>query len=206
MITIALTGGIGAGKSTFAHMLVDRGAVLVDADSISRTATEPSGAAFDAVVERFGTEILDASGAIDRSALAAVVFADPAARCDLEDIVHPVVAAEIAKRLAEESGTDHVVVLDIPLLAEVGRGGTTAGTVPGLDGVIVVDVPLDVARLRLVEDRGMDPDDVGARIGAQVGRDERCAAADLVVDNSGSLAELEAEADRAWDWAQGRRR
>ncbi|MDA8379961.1 MAG: dephospho-CoA kinase [Actinomycetota bacterium] len=206
MITIALTGGIGAGKSTFARMLVDRGAVLVDADSISRRATEPSGAAFDAVVERFGTEILDASGAIDRAALAAVAFADPAARRDLEDIVHPVVAAEIAKRLAEESGTDHVVVVDIPLLAEVGRGGTTAGTVPGLDGVIVVDVPLDVARLRLVEDRGMDPDDVGARIGAQAGRDERRAAADLVVDNSGSLAELEAEADRAWDWAQGRRR
>ncbi|MBO0894602.1 MAG: dephospho-CoA kinase, partial [Acidimicrobiales bacterium] len=122
MLAIALTGGIGSGKSTVAGMLAARGAVVVDADQLAREVVEPGGVAYPAVVDRFGPGIVGPNGALDRQALAAVVFADPGARSDLEGIIWPAVGQAMRARLAEEAPTDHVVVLDIPLLAESASG------------------------------------------------------------------------------------
>lgn len=187
MLVVGLTGGIGSGKSTVSALLAERGAVIVDADAIARQVVQPGGPAHDAVVERFGT--------IDRPTIASVVFADPAALADLNAIVHPAVGAEIAGRLMAEADTDHVVVLDIPLLVESKNPYAVAG-------VIVVDVPVDVAVSRLVEQRGMAEADARARVAAQATREERLAKADFVIDNAGSREDLAAEVDRCWAWVQ----
>jgi dephospho-CoA kinase len=170
-------------------MLAERGAVIVDADAIHRENMSPGGRVHDAVLQRFGT--------VDRPTLASIVFSDAAALADLNALTHPAVAAVIAERLAAEAATDHIVVLDIPLLAEgQGKGGYP------LAGVVVVDAPVEVAVRRLVEQRGMDEADARARIAAQATRDQRRAMADFVVDNSGSLDHLREEVDRAWTWMQ----
>src|SRR4051794_21108784 len=145
VLIVGLTGGIGAGKSTVAALLVERGAALVDTDLIARQVVEPGGAAFDAVVERFGGGILRPDGTIDRPALAAIVFNDRQALKDLNGITHPAVGKVMAEQVAVHAGTDDVVILDIPLLAE--RGKEAFGVV----GVIVVDAPVEVAVHRLVE-------------------------------------------------------
>ncbi|HEX9970085.1 MAG TPA: dephospho-CoA kinase [Acidimicrobiales bacterium] len=189
MLVVGLTGGIGSGKSTVSTMLAERGAVIVDADAIHRENMSPGGRVHDAVLQRFGT--------VDRPTLASIVFSDAAALADLNALTHPAVAAVIAERLAAEAATDHIVVLDIPLLAEgQGKGGYP------LAGVVVVDAPVEVAVRRLVEQRGMDEADARARIAAQATRDQRRAMADFVVDNSGSLDHLREEVDRAWTWMQ----
>ena len=175
-------------------LLVARGAVLIDADAIVREVQEPGTPVFEAMVERFGDGIVGADGRLDRQALADIVFNDPDALKELNGIVHPAVGVEIASRLAAEAETDHVVVLDIPLLVE-GGGREVAG-------VIVVDAPVETAVQRLVEQRGMSEADARARIANQASREERLAKADVVVDNSGSLADLEAEVDEAWGWIQ----
>jgi dephospho-CoA kinase len=195
--------------------------VVVDADQLARQVVEPDGIAYGAVVSRFGREILDAHGAVDRPALAAIVFADPAARSDLERIVWPAVRQAMRARLAEEASTDHVVLLDIPLLAEsaqVPEGQVPEGQVPesqksapgrdarrpdlGLAGVLVVDCPVDVAVARLVRERGMDEADARSRVAAQASRETRLALADFVIDNSGDLVQLTAEVARAWAWIE----
>lgn len=188
MLVVGLTGGIGSGKSTVASLLAERGAVVVDADRIAREVVAPGGPAHDAVVARFGTT--------DRPAIASIVFADPQARADLNAIVHPAVGFEIAKRLGEHADTDHVVVLDIPLLVEVGRDRYPVAA------VVVVDAPVEVALERLVQQRGMDEADARARIAAQATREERLAAADFVIDNSGSVERLREEVDRCWTWVR----
>lgn len=195
MRLVGLTGGIGAGKSTVSSGLARRGAVIVDADRIAREVVAPGGPAYQGVVDRFGSEILLPDGTIDRPALAALVFADDQARADLNGITHPAVGQVMVAEVAEHAGTDHVVVLDIPLLAE--GGGRTRWPVAG---VIVVDLDPDTALQRLVDQRGMDPADARARIAAQASREDRLALADFVVDNSGTPADLERELDRAWDW------
>ena len=187
MLVVGLTGGIGSGKSTVGALLVEHGAVLVDADRIAREVVEPGGPAHDALVERFGTT--------DRPTIASIVFEDAQARADLNAIVHPAVGAEIGRRLAEHADTDAVVVLDIPLLVET--GGRDRYPVAG---VIVVDAPVEVAVDRLVRQRGMAESDARARIAAQATREERLAAADFVVDNSGTLDALREEVDRCWTW------
>jgi dephospho-CoA kinase len=121
VLVVGLTGGIGSGKSTVSALLEEQGAVVVDADRIAREVVAPGGPAYQPVVDRFGPSVMSADGAIDRPALAAVVFADPSARADLEAITHPVVGATMAERLTAQAGTDHVVVLDVPLLVEGGR-------------------------------------------------------------------------------------
>ena len=141
MLVVGLTGGIGSGKSTVSRLLGERGAVIVDADVAARKVVEPGGPAYQAVVDRFGPGILAPDGTIDRPALAAIVFTDPAARADLEGITHPAVGVLINEQLAAEAGTDHVVVLDVPLLVESGRKGTA--------GVIVVDCPPETAIARV---------------------------------------------------------
>ena len=170
---------------------------MIDADAIVREVQAPGTPVLAAMVERFGPAILAADGTLDRQAVADVVFTDDAALADLNAIVHPAVGAEIARRLEAEAATDHVVILDVPLLVESGRSDLAA--------MIVVDVDPAVAVERLVEHRGFRADDAWARIARQVSREDRLAKADLVVDNSGSLADLDAEVDRAWSWIESLR-
>ncbi len=192
MLLIGLTGGIGSGKSSVSARLAERGATVIDADAIVREVQAPGTPVLAAMVERFSPSILSADGTLDRQAVADVVFTDPVALADLNAIVHPAVGAEIARRLEAEAATDHVVILDVPLLVESGRSDLAA--------MIVVDVDPAVAVARLVEHRGFRADDAWARIARQVSREDRLAKADLVVDNSGSLVDLDAEVDRAWAW------
>jgi dephospho-CoA kinase len=191
---VGLTGGIGAGKSTVSDLLRRKGAVLVDADQITRELQQPGQPVLGAIVDRFGTDVLAPDGTLDRPALASIVFADPDALAALNGIVHPAVGAEIARRVEAERGTDHVVVLDIPLLVESGR--------EGLAGIVVVDVDPDVAVARLVAGRGFSEEDARARIANQASREERTAKADQVIDNSGDLDALARRVDEVWRWIE----
>jgi dephospho-CoA kinase len=192
VLAVGLTGGIGAGKSTVAEQLVARGAVLIDADLVSREVVAPGGPAYQAMIDRFGDGILDAEGRIDRPAVAALVFGDPDALADLNAITHPAIGATMIERKDRHQGTDDIVVLDIPLLKEVHR------QMLSLAAVVVVDTPTEVALERLVTGRGMSRGDAEARVAAQVDRATRLASADLVVDNSGDHDHLVAEVDRVW--------
>ena len=192
MRLIGLTGGIGSGKSSVSAALQRRGAVIIDADAIVRELQSPGTVVFDEMVERFGPGIVAADGTLDRAAVAGIVFSDADALADLGMIVHPRVHDEIERRVAAESETDHVVVLDIPLLDRSGW--------PGLAGTIVVDLDPEEAIRRLIAHRGFDETDARNRIANQATRDERLELADFVVDNGGDLDDLEREVDRAWDW------
>ena len=190
MLLIGLTGGIGSGKSTVSALLGARGAVIIDADAITRELQQPGTEVFSAIVERFGTEILAADGTLDRAAVADLVFNDPDALKDLTGIVHPAVGLEIARRLEAAQNTDHLVVLDVPLLVESGRDD--------MAGLVVVDVDPEIAIARLVEQRGMRESDARARMANQVPREERLAKADVVIDNSGTTGDLAAQIDELW--------
>ncbi|HVB05900.1 MAG TPA: dephospho-CoA kinase [Acidimicrobiales bacterium] len=194
MVRIGCTGAIGAGKSTVAAMLSARGAHIVDADVLARRAVAPGTAGLVAVAARFGDGVLRAGGELDRAALAAIVFADPVARRDLESIVHPAVQEAIDAELATLDD-DRVAVLDVALLVE-----TDGRSCYGLDGVLVVDAPEELCIERLVEGRGMSEGDARARLAAQIDRGERLRAADFVIINLGTLEELEEMVDRAWAW------
>ena len=194
VVLIGLTGGMGVGKSTVASLFLERGAVVIDADDLAREVVEPREPAYAAVVERFGPSVVAADGRLDRRALAEIVFSDPAARADLEAVVHPAVAAARDRRLAQLAGTDRIVVAVVPLLVEVGWDDA--------DAVVVVDCPEEVAVRRLVEGRGMEEADVRRRMAAQAARAERLARADLVITNDGTPADLAAEVDRAWERIQ----
>ena len=193
MILLGLTGGIGSGKSTVSQLLAARGAVIIDADAITRELQAPGAPLLSDISARFGDGVISRDGSLDRAALAAIVFADADALADLNKIVHPAVAREMDRRLSEQRDTDNVVVLDIPLLAENPR--------KGLSGVVVVDVPVETAVERLVSQRGMDENDARARIAKQASREDRLKIADVVVDNSGDLAALERRIDEVWEWA-----
>ena len=190
MILVGLTGGIGSGKSTVSALLAERGAVIVDADRITRDLQAPGQPVFDAMVERFGPGIVADDGALDRQAVADIVFSDPAALSDLNAIVHPAVGAEIARQMEAVIGTDSVVILDVPLLVESGRDDMAS--------TIVVDVDPEVAVQRLVEQRGMQEADARARMAHQASREDRVAKATIVIDNHGDHAALAAEVARAW--------
>jgi dephospho-CoA kinase len=189
--TIGLTGGIGSGKSTVSALLAAKGAVIVDADAITKEVQQPGTEVFAAMVERFGPGIVAADGTLDRPAVAEIVFNDPEALKDLNDIVHPAVGAETTRRILEQADTDHLVVLDIPLLVEA------AGKRP-VAGIVVVDVDPEVALQRLVQHRGMAEEDARARMSRQATREERLARADLVIDNSGSPEDLARLVDELW--------
>jgi len=192
VLAVGLTGGIGSGKSTVADLLVEHGAVLIDADRIAREVVAPDGPAFAPLVERFGPGILTPEGTLDRAALAALVFPDPEALAALNAITHPLIGAEMTARRSAAEGTDDIVVLDIPLLKAEHRDLLT------LASVIVVDTPVDTALTRLVEQRGFTRADAEARMAAQPTREERRAGADFVIDNSSDLTHLRAEVDRVW--------
>ncbi|MCB1247892.1 MAG: dephospho-CoA kinase [Acidimicrobiales bacterium] len=197
MLLIGLTGGIGSGKSTVSEALARRGAVVIDADRITRELQEPGQPVLAAMVERFGPGIVQPDGTLDRQAVADIVFHDANALADLNAIVHPAVGTEIAQRLAAQVDTDHVVILDVPLLVESGRDDMAA--------LIVVDTDPEVAVDRLVRFRGLGEADARARIARQASREERLARADLVIGNDGDRDALAAEIDRAWAWIEQRR-
>jgi dephospho-CoA kinase len=189
VLSIGLTGGIGSGKSTVSALLAQRGAVIVDADRIAREVVEPGTPGLAAVAAAFGDGVLGPDGALDRPALAAVVFADPQARARLDGIVHPLVRAR-ATELAAAAPPDAVVVHDIPLLVETGQAGR-------YELVLVVRADPEVRISRLVQ-RGLTEDDARARIAAQATDDQRAAVADVVLDNSGTREDLAAQVDRFW--------
>jgi dephospho-CoA kinase len=191
MLEVGLTGGIGSGKSTVSRLLASYGAVLIDADLLAREVVEPGTSGLVQVVEQFGAEVLNAHGALDRERLAAKVFGDDAARARLNAIVHPLVG-ERARALKAAAAPDAVLVHDVPLLVESGLAAL-------YDLVVVVDAPVEMQVDRLVRLRGMAEADVRARIAAQASRDERKAVADVVIDNSGTPEELEAQVLELWE-------
>lgn len=203
MIIVGLTGGIGSGKSTVSAALARRGAIVIDADAITHEVQRAGHPVFDAIVEQFGSGVVQSDGELDRAALAGIVFPDPEAKAALESIVHPAVGAEIVRRLGELAETDALVVLDVPLMVESSRSDELLRGM-GLEraGLVVVDVSPVVALERLVAQRGMNEADIRARMAVQASRDERLARADLVIDNNGSREDLEGEIDRCWTWIQ----
>ena len=195
MLRIGLTGGIGSGKSEVARRLADRGAVLIDADVAAREVVVPGSPGLARIAEVFGAEVLRPDGSLNRERLGGIVFGDPGLRARLNEIVHPLVrewmqaAEQAAVQAAEPPGP--VVVHDVPLLAE-SRGRA------GFDVVIVVDVPPELQLERLVSLRGMPPEQARARTAAQASREQRLAVADVVIDNSGSLDDLDRRVAEVW--------
>lgn len=193
MLKVGLTGNIAAGKSTVARVWRSLGAHVVDADELARRAVDPGTPAHAAIADTWGRRVLDDAGELDRAALRAIVFEDPEARERLEEIVHPAVAALRDQEYAEalERG-ETLVVADIPLLFEVGMVGD-------FDVVVLVDAPEATRLMRLVGDRGLDPDEARRIIAAQMPSELKRARADLVIDNAGSVGELERRAREAWE-------
>ncbi|MGY1701097.1 dephospho-CoA kinase [Geodermatophilus sp. SYSU D00766] len=189
MLRIGLTGGIGSGKSTVAALLAARGALVVDSDAIAREVVEPGTPGLAAVADAFGPQVLTADGALDRAALASIVFRDPRARARLDGIVHPLVRAR-AQEVVAEAPPDAVVVQDVPLLVETGQAGR-------FDLVLVVETDLETRLARLVR-RGLSEDDARARIAAQATDEQRRAVADVVLDNSGDPDALARQVEDLW--------
>jgi dephospho-CoA kinase len=191
VLLIGLTGGIGSGKSTVARLLERRGAVVIDADQLAREAVAKGTPGFDLVVEAFGPDIVTPGGDLDRSALAERIFSDPRQRSTLEAIVHPEVARRFSDQVAAYRATDRVVVYVTPLLVELGLA-------PAFDAVIVVTASPHLRVSRVASDRGLPPDEVRRRMATQATDEQRAEVADVLIDNDGSLAELQPQADRLW--------
>ncbi|MGW4030861.1 dephospho-CoA kinase [Streptomyces sp. NPDC004838] len=190
MLSVGLTGGIGAGKSEVSRLLESYGAVLVDADKIAREVVEPGTPGLAAVVEAFGPGILAEDGTLDRPRLGSIVFAAPDRLAVLNAIVHPLVRAR-SRELADSAGADSVVVHDVPLLTENNLAGL-------YDLVVVVDATPETQLDRLVRLRNMSESEARARMAAQATREQRRAIADLIIDNDGPLDELEPQVRAVW--------
>ena len=197
MLLVGLTGGIGSGKSTVARMLEKRGAVVFDADVLARQAVAPGTPGFDRVVERFGPNVLAPGGDLDREALASIVFADPAARRDLEAIVHPEVRRMFAEGCEEYEGTGRVVVFSVPLLVETGMH-------TAFQALLVVSTSVETQVERLMRERGLSEAAIRARIAAQLPLEAKAEVADVIIDNEGTTEELEGQVDRVWRDLQAR--
>ena len=196
MLRVGLTGGIGAGKSEVSRRLAAQGAVVIDADLIAREVVAPGTDGLAEVIAAFGPAVLGPDGGLDRVALGDIVFADEQKLAALNSIVHPRVAARM-REVEDAAGAGSVIVHDVPLIAENGLAG-------GYDVVVVVDVPPRIQLDRLVRLRGMSREQARARMAAQASREQRLAIATIVVDNSGSLAELDRQVGELW--AELRRR
>ncbi|WP_149822744.1 dephospho-CoA kinase [Streptomyces tailanensis] len=190
MLRVGLTGGIGAGKSEVSRLLVECGAVLIDADRIAREVVEPGTPGLAAVVEAFGKDVLAPDGSLDRPKLGSIVFADPAKLATLNAIVHPLVGAR-SRELENAAAPDAVVVHDVPLLAE-------NGLAPLYDLVVVVDAAPETQLDRLVRLRGMTEEDARARMAAQATREKRLEIADIVIDNDVPLDDLRRRVRDVW--------
>lgn len=195
MQLIAVTGGIASGKSTIARRLAEHGAVVVDADAVAREVVEPGQPALAAIRSRFGDGVIRLDGTLDRPALGAIVFADDAARLDLNAITHEAIWHRTRQRFAEAAAADPdaIVVFDVPLLVE---GGATRD--PAFDLIVVANAPAEVRRQRLIDERGMDPAEADRRIASQAGDAERLAVADVVIDTAGTLEQTIEGADELW--------
>ncbi|MEV6280892.1 dephospho-CoA kinase [Nocardia sp. NPDC051832] len=191
MLRIGLTGGMGAGKSTVARILAERGAVLIDSDVIAREVVAPGTEGLAALVAAFGDDILAADGSLDRPALAARAFADDESRNTLNSITHPLVGKRTGE-LISAAAPDAILVQDIPLLVE-------NGLAPLMNLVLVVDVEAETRIRRLVEFRGVPEIDARARISAQATDEQRRAVADVLLDNNGAPGEIDAVVHRLWD-------
>ncbi|MGV9621314.1 dephospho-CoA kinase [Streptomyces tendae] len=191
MLKVGLTGGIGAGKSEVSRLLVEHGAVLIDADRIAREVVAPGTPGLAAVVAAFGEDVLTEDGTLDRPKLGSIVFADPEKLAVLNGIVHPLVG-ERSRALEEAAAEDAVVVHDVPLLTE-------NGLAPLYDLVVVVDADPATQLDRLVRLRGMTEQDARARMAAQATREQRREIADVVVDNDVPLDELRRRVKEVWD-------
>lgn len=199
MLLVGLTGGIGSGKSTVARLLERRGAIVIDADHLAREAVARGTAGFDRVVDTFGPGVLRPDGDLDRVRLAAIIFADPERRAALEAIVHPEVARRFGERVKELRDSGRVVVYVSPLLVELGLA-------PAFDVVVIVTASPHLRVSRVASDRDLSPEDVRARMAAQATDEQRMEVADVLVDNDGSLAELEPQIDRLWSDLEARAR
>ena len=189
MVRVALTGGIASGKSMVAAELAARGAIVIDADVLAREVVEPGTSALAAIIDRFGAQVLS-DGRLDRALLAQIVFADPLARRDLERIVHPAVRARAAE-LERAAGAAAVVVHVIPLLVETGQQ-------EDFDLVVTVDVDHETQIQRLMARNGFTRAEAESRIAAQASREDRRIAADVVLDNTGSVTQLREQIDALW--------
>ncbi|MDA8369868.1 MAG: dephospho-CoA kinase [Nocardiopsaceae bacterium] len=190
MLKVGLTGGIGSGKSSVARRLSERGALVIDADAIAREVVEPGTSGLAEIVAEFSEDVLTPEGALDRPRLGEIVFADEAKLARLNAIVHPRVGAR-TEELMRRADEGTIVVYDVPLLVE-------NGLTELYDLVIVVDTPVETQVERVVANRGMPEDQVRARIKVQATRKERLAAADFVIDNSGSPKALDARVAEVW--------
>jgi dephospho-CoA kinase len=192
VLLVGLTGGIGSGKSTVARLLEKRGAVVFDADLLAREAVAPGTPGHAAVIERFGADVLAPGGELDREALASIVFADPSARRDLEQIVHPEVRRLFAEGSEAYGDTDRVVVFSAPLLVE-------SGMHTAFEILVVVSATVATQIERLMRQRGMSEASIRARIDAQAPLEDKAAVADFIVDNEGTLDDLESQVERLWN-------
>jgi len=190
VLRVGLTGGIGSGKSEVSARLAARGALIIDADKIAREVVAPGTPGLAAVVAEFGEEVLLPDGSMDREKVGSIVFADAERRAALNAIVHPLVGQRM-EELVAAAPRDAIVVYDVPLLVENGLAEM-------YDVVVVVDVPVQTQIERLTTRRGMSESDARARIAAQASREQRLAVADHVIDNSGTLQELEERVEALW--------
>jgi dephospho-CoA kinase len=199
MQLVAVTGGIASGKSAVAARLAEHGAVIVDADRIAREVVEPGTPALARIAEEFGPEFLTAEGALDRPRLGALIFAEPDKRLLLNAITHPAVGARSHElfRAAGEADPDAIVVYDVPLLTDTGRGRE-------FDLVVAVVASAEERVRRMVELRGMTREDAERRIASQSSDAERIAIADVVIDADGTLDETRAQADALWERLRAR--
>ncbi len=192
MLKIGLTGNIASGKSTVAEVWRRLGARIVDADELARQAVAPGSAGLRRIVERWGEAMLDSSGALDRAALREIVFRDPDARAELEAIVHPEVGVLRNEAFAEAAAAgERVIVADIPLLFEVGLE-------KDFDLVVLVDAPAAVRRARIIENRGIHPQEADRMIAAQIPAEQKRPLAHYVIDNDSSLQALTDRAEEVW--------
>jgi len=202
IMRLGLTGGVGSGKSTLAAQLAACGAAVIDADAIARALTAPGGAAIAAIAETFGAAMIDANGALDRARMRALAFAQPGARQRLEAILHPLIAQETARQLAQAANAGHTLIVhDVPLLVESRRMRAE------MCAVLVVDCPHEVQIERVMARSALSRAQVEAIIATQASRCQRLACADWVVYNDAAmtLAGLRACARAVVAWFQGGR-
>ena len=197
MLLVGLTGGLASGKSTVAGMLARRGAIIVDADELSRRAVAPGTPGLAQIVESFGRGVLDAGGDLDRQALAGIVFADETRRRLLESIVHPEVFRLLGEVVEEHRNTDAVVVFDAPLIVETGFDRAC-------DVVVVVSSPAVAQVTRVARARGMSEEEARSRIASQASAAFRESRADVVLRNDGTLEDLERRVGALWEELRAR--